>query len=260
MPMRRRLIRAAVVTVIVIALLYVASCFYLYYNQRGLVYFPQGTHVPIAETDFALTHDGVVLRGWLLHPDKPRAVVYFGGNAEGLGAERDDLAALFPDRAVYLVDYRGYGASDGAPSEAALFSDALALFDAVHAKHASIALVGRSLGSGVASYLVSQRSVERLALVTPFDSLEQVAQARYRLFPIDRIATERYESSRYIASYRGPILVMRAGRDEIVPQESTNRLLAAMRVKPIVRFYPNAGHNSISSEEDYGQLLSGFMK
>ncbi len=245
---------------IVVLIAWVASCVFLYKNQRGMVYFRNGTHVPVGETNFALTNDGVVLRGWLFHPEKPRAVIYFGGNAEGLGAERDDLAALFPDRAMYLVDYRGYGASDGSPTEAGLFSDALALFDAVHAKHASVAIVGRSLGSGVACYVASRRPVERLALITPFDSLAQVAQAHYRMFPIDLIATERYESSRYIATYHGPILVMRAGRDEIVPQDSTDRLLAAMRVKPVVKSYPQAGHNTISFEEDYAPSLSGFMQ
>ena len=90
------------------------------------------------------------------------------------------------------------------PSQDALFSDALALYDAVHAKHASIAVVGRSLGSGVACFLASRRPVERLALATPFDSLVSVVQAHYRIFPIDAIAKERYESSRYIAAYAGP--------------------------------------------------------
>jgi hypothetical protein len=258
--MRRRLFRIAVVTVIAVMSFYGLSCYFLYENQRGLIYFPGGTRVAAADTNFVLSNHGVVLRGWQLNPGHARALLYFGGNAEALGGERDDLAALFPDRTVYLVAYRGYGASGGTPGEQALLSDSLALFDAVHAKHASVAVVGRSLGSGVACYLVSKRPVERLALVTPYDSLEQVAQAHYRLFPIDLLATERYESARYIQTYTGPILVMRAGRDEIVPPASTDRLLAVLRVKPVVKFYPLASHNSIASEDDYGPTLAGFMK
>ena len=259
-PLRRRLARSAVVLFVLVVVLYIVSCVSLYENQRGLVYFPAGTHVPVSDTNFSFRNEGVTLRGWMMHPGLPRAVIYFGGNAEGVGAERDDLAALFRQRTVYLVAYRGYGASEGAPDEKALFSDALALFDTVKPHHAAIAVVGRSLGSGVASYLASKRPVERLALATPFDSLEQVAQAHYRLFPIDLLATERYESSRYIATYRGPILVLRAGRDEIVPQESTDRLLAAVRVKPVVKAFPFAGHNTISDDEAYAQALTDFMK
>jgi len=258
--MRRKMLRIGLVLGIVLPLLYAAACWNLYENQRGLLYFPQGTRVAAADTDFSLRNGGVVLRGWVRHPGRPKAVIYFGGNAESLAAGRDDLAALFPDRTVYLLAYRGYGASDGSPDQQGLFSDALALYDAVRPKHAAVAVVGRSLGSGVACYLVSQRPVERLALVTPFDSMVRVAQAHYPLFPMDLIAKERFESSSYIAGYRGPVLVLRAGRDAIVPQDSTDRLIAAMAVKPVVKTWPNAGHNSISESEDYDQALSDFMK
>ena len=258
--MGRQFLRVAAALTVLFLLGYVGSCFLLYYDQRSIIYYPNGTHVAVSDTNFALPNDGAVLRGWRLNPGQARALIYFGGNAESLGAERDDLAALFPGRTVYLVAYRGYGASDGSPSEQALFSDALALFDAVKTKHASVAVVGRSIGSGVACFLVSQRPVERLALITPFDSLEQVAQAHYPLFPINLLAKDRYESSRYIATYRGPILVMRAGRDEIVPSDSTDRLLAAMQTLPSVLDFPSAGHNSISDDPRYASALSEFMK
>ena len=127
----------------------------------------------------------MTLRGWKLNPGKSGALLYFGGNAERLDASRDEFARLFPDRTVYLLSYRGYGASEGQPGEAALFGDALALYDAARARHPRrrYAVIGRSLGSGVASYLASQRPVERLALVTPFDSLAEVAQAHYPVVP-----------------------------------------------------------------------------
>lgn len=257
---RGRILRVLAVVGVVFAVMYATTWRYLEKNQKALIYFPAGTHLPAAETNFALRNGKVTLRGWLLHPEQSRALIYFGGNAEGLGMERDQIGDLFPGRAVYLVDYRGYGASDGSPDERALFSDALALYDVAHARHASVAVVGRSLGSGVASYLASRRPLERLALVTPFDSLVAVAQSHYPLFPIGRIATERYESSRYIATYAGPVLVLRAGRDEVVPQESTDRLIAAMRARPTVKTFPLAGHNTISDDEQYGRDLADFMK
>jgi len=252
--------RAAMRTAKLLLLTYVGACAFLYFDQRNLLYFSAATHVAASDTNFALRNDGVVLRGWKLNPGKPRALIYFGGNAEALGMERDELAALFPNRTVYLLAYRGYGASDGTPDERALFSDALALYDSIRSQHVSIAVVGRSLGSGVGCYLASQRPVERLALVTPFASLVDAASAHYPAFPVAWLMKDRYESARYIQQYRGPILVLRAGRDEVVPPADTDRLLAAMGTAHAVVAFPAAGHNSISDDPRYASALSGFMK
>jgi pimeloyl-ACP methyl ester carboxylesterase len=252
--------RAAIRVAKVLLLTYLGACAFLYFDQRNLLYFAAETHVAASETNFALRHEGVVLRGWKLNPGKSRALIYFGGNAEALGMERDELAAMFPDRTVYLLAYRGYGASDGTPDERALFSDALALYDDIRSQHVGIAVVGRSLGSGVGSYLASQRPIERLALVTPFASLVAAASAHYPAFPVAWLMKDRYESARYIRRYHGPILVLRAGRDEVVPAADTDRLLAAMRSAHSVVAFPGASHNSISDEPGYASALSGFMK
>ncbi len=238
----------------------VAASVLLYVEQRRLLYFPQRTRVAASATNFAVRNEGVVLRGWIQNPGKPRALLYFGGNGEPLGVQRERLGAMFPARTVYLLTYRSYGASEGEPSEQALFSDALALYDQVHAQHVSIAVVGRSLGSGVAAYLASRRPVERLALVTPFDSIVEVAQVHYPFFPVRALMQDRYESTRYLAQYRGPVLVLRAGRDEVVPPVDTDRLLAAMTVAPLVLSFPQAGHNSIANDPGYASALSDFMK
>jgi len=244
----------------VLLLTYVGACAFLYFDQRNLLYFPGSTHVAANDTNFALRTDGLVLRGWKLNAGNPRALIYFGGNAEALGQERDELGALFPNRTVYLLAYRGYGASDGTPDERALFADAIALFDSIRSQHTSIAVVGRSLGSGVGCYLASQRPVERLALITPFASLVDVASAHYPQFPVAWLIRDRYESARYIQQYRGPILVLRAGRDQVVPPADTDRLLAAMRTAHAVAAFPAAGHNSISEDPGYASALSSFMK
>jgi pimeloyl-ACP methyl ester carboxylesterase len=243
-----------------VLLVYAGACLFLYLQQRHLLYFPAATHVAVQDTNFNLRNGGVVLRGWVLNPGRPRALLYFGGNGEALGAEREELATFFPRRTIYLLAYRGYGASDGEPSETALFSDALALFDDVRSRHAAVAVVGRSLGSGVATYLASRRPVERLALVTPFDSLAEVAQAHYPMFPVHWLLKDRYESMRYMRQYSRPILVLRAGRDNVVPAADTDRLLASMQKGPEVVTFPLAGHNSISDDPGYAAALSEFMK
>lgn len=241
---------------------YAGLCALLYFKQRDLIYSPAATTVPAAATDFELVREGVTLRGWRLNPGKVRALIYFGGNAERLEASHEEFARLFPDRTVYLLSYRGYGASEGQPGEAALFGDALALYDEVRARQpqAAIAVIGRSLGSGVASYLASQRPVERLVLVTPFDSLAEVAQAHYLVFPVRLLMRDRYQSTDYLPRYAGPLLVLRGGRDEVIPPANTDRLLATLTHKPQVVDFLRADHNDISQDPAYAEALRNFMR
>lgn len=245
----------------VLAFAYCGLCGLMYAKQRDLMYLPQHTRAEAATTDFAFDREGVVLRGWVVNPGQPRAIVYFGGNGESVQDNRGDFARWLPGHSVYLVAYRGYGASDGTPGEAALFDDALALFDHVQARHPQqpVSVIGRSLGSGVASHLASRRRIGRLALVTPFDSLAAVAQAHYPWLPVRWLLRDRYDSVRYLAGYRGPLLVVRAGRDEVVPPANTDRLLASLRRPPQVVTLPQAGHNALDPTA-YGQALAAFFE
>ncbi len=244
----------------VVAIGYFGLCAWMYVKQRDLTYFPQFTRVDARETDFELRRNGVTLRGWLVNPGRNDAVLYFGGNAEHIGMSRSEFATWFSDRSVYLVAYRGYGASEGTPREAALFDDALALFDHVRARHpGSIAVVGRSLGSGVASYLASQRPVARLALVTPFDSLAGVASAHYPWLPVRWLYRERYDSAQHLSGYGGPILIVRAGRDEVIPAANTDRLIGALVQPPHLVDLVEADHNSLNEFPAYGKALTAFV-
>jgi pimeloyl-ACP methyl ester carboxylesterase len=200
------------------------------------------------------------LKGWLLNASRAKALLYFGGNGEDVGAERDSLAKMFPNRAVFLLPYRGYGPNAGTPSEKVIFSDALALYDAAHAHHVAIAVVGRSLGTGVASYITSKRQVERLALVTPFDNFASAAQARFSLVPVNLLLKDHYDSADYVRGYSGPALILRAGNDGVIPASSTDRLIAVFDSKPRVVNFPDAGHNSISDDPGYARALSQFMR
>lgn len=250
------------VIVVAAALVYAGIVALLYFKQRDLIYFPQATRVPAADTDFELTNDGVTLRGWVVNPGSERAILYFGGNAESLQFFRDEAAQAFPGHTVYLVAYRGYGASEGVPSESALFGDAIALYDHVAALHpgARISVIGRSLGSGVASYLASQRPVSELVLVTPFDSLARTARAHYSWLPMQWLLKDHFDSTRYLADYHGPILILRAGRDQVVPPANTDRLVAALPETPTVVALAQADHNDISEDPRYLQSLRDFIR
>ena len=111
----------------VLLCLYGLACAFLYLNQRRLIYMPESSRPVRQAPDFVLPQDGVMLRGWVVNPGKTRALLYFGGNGERIEDLREDFSSGFPDRTIYLLPYRGYGASSGEPSESALIEDALAL-------------------------------------------------------------------------------------------------------------------------------------
>lgn len=242
-------------------LAYATLCCLMYFKQRELIYFPQFTR-GATPTDFTLARDGVTLRGWVVNPGQPDPILYFGGNAERTEDNRDEFAAWFPGRSVYLLAYRGYGASEGEPSETALAGDALALYDLVHSRHRGqrISLMGRSLGGGVASHVAAHRPVDRLVLVTPFDSLAAVAQGHYRWLPVGWLMEDRYDSAALLATYRGPVLVLRAGRDAVVPAARTDALVGALPTPPKVVEFPQADHNDIHLQPGYRRALSDFLR
>ena len=241
---------------------YAGICAYLYFQQRAMLYFPQFTRVAASETDFSLVRDGATLRGWTVNPGQPRALLYFGGNAESVQHNRDSFARWFPHSTVYLLAYRGYGASDGKPDERALFADALALYDHVHKAHPGmpISVLGRSLGSAVASHVAARRAVERLALVTPFDSMTEVARAHYPWLPVRMLIKDGYASNLAVAKYRGPVLVVRAGQDQVINRTRTQALIDALPQPPQVLELPDAGHDSVQDFTAYAKTLEDFLR
>jgi pimeloyl-ACP methyl ester carboxylesterase len=229
--------------------LYTAACLALYAFQRALIYYPQPKSYDGPADTLVLPAD---VRVTVRPHAGPKALLYFGGNAEDVSANLASFARAFPDYAIYLLHYRGYGGSAGKPSEAALHADARALFDKVHQAHPQIALVGRSLGSGVAVRLAAERPAARLVLVTPYDSIAEIAAQQFPYFPVRWLLADKFESARHAPAVRVPTLILRAEHDEVIPQASTERLhasfAAGVATQVVIR---GAGHNSISESAQY---------
>lgn len=240
-------------------LAWLGACAFLYFDQRGLLYYPVGTRLPADQTDFSITDQGLTLRGWVLNPGQADAVLFFGGNGDAVEKLRDLLAQWAPRRTMYLLAYRGYGASDGSPTEQGLFADALALYDAVHDHHGHVAAIGRSLGTGVAAYLAAQRPLQRLVLITPYDSIARVAQHDYPIFPASLLLRDKYESWRYAPRVHCPVLMIEAGDDGVIPADSTARLRAAFNPPPRFVRVDGAGHNTIMRRPETGTAISAFL-
>ncbi len=240
--------------------MYLLMLGYMYLTQRSFIYFPEHTRPARIPSNFEFTNDGHKLRGWVLNKQQEDAVLYFGGNGESLEYSLPLYKRIFPGRAVYMLSYRGYGDSEGTPTEAGIYSDADILYELVKGKHRSVSLVGRSLGSGVATYLAANKEVKQLALITPFDSLVSLASSHYPIFPVALLLRDRYPSLQRVQKITAPTLILYAANDRIVPESNTQALIAAFPSDQItVSRIESAGHNSISQFEEYSSGLQEFF-
>lgn len=258
---------AALLAVVVFVLGYVV--------QDRLIFFPQRLDeqaalgvqhsYPRSEAFELTTEDGTRLRGWLVDGPARRPwplVIYFGGNAEELSW----LVPVFsrvPDWAALLVNYRGYGLSESRPSETNLYRDALALYDQVTRRRdidpERVIVIGRSLGTGVATYLMSQRPVAGAVLISPYDSLVQVARDAYPFLPINVLLRHRFDSASRAPSIHAPLLALVAARDDIVRPERSRELLQSWGGPKRLEVLEGVDHNTIHLHPEYWRSIVAFL-
>lgn len=249
-------------------LAYAAICGVMYAFQERLLFFPRPNDPGLVNVlaPFAITVErgNTRLSGWLIAPALGAArplIYYFGGNAEdvSLTALR---ASQRGDVNIVVVNYRGYGDSSGIPSEEALFADALTVFDETSHRiphNGVVAAMGRSLGSGVAVHLAAERPIDVLVLVTPYDSIAQVAAGHYPLLPVNALLAHRFESIDRIEAARQPALFVVAQVDAVVPQARARALADAWRGEVKWRELDGTTHNTIDAHRAYWPLVVSFL-
>ena len=240
--------------------IYAALCGTLYAAQRSLLYYPTPEAQSAQADALRIEAAGAVLKVWHVSSSGERAILYFGGNSEDVAWNIDGFAAAFPNTDIYLMNYRGYGGSTGAPSEVALLADAEALFDQVRSKHPRVAVIGRSLGSGVAMHLASVRDVSKLVLVTPYDSLVRVAQRHFAIVPVSWLLKDTFDSFSKASKVHAPVLMLLAERDRVIPRVHSERLATAFAPGQVeVRLLAGTNHDSIASSPEYRSALAAFL-
>jgi pimeloyl-ACP methyl ester carboxylesterase len=235
---------------------YLAACLALFLFQRSLMYFPPQTAALAAPRVWKMAVPGAQVNISERPLPGRKALIYLGGNGEDVSASLPVLERAFPGHALYLLHYRGYTGSSGTPTEEALVSDALSLYDRVAEEHRDVTIIGRSLGTGVALQVASNRNVSHLILVTPYDSLQELAVKQFPYFPVRWLLKDKYESWRYARQVNAPTLILAAQYDEVIPAWSTQLLLS--RFTPGIasmKVIKGAGHNSISESDSYISLL-----
>jgi len=249
----------------------------LYFLQDRLIFFRQPLdpgrrdsvlqRFPNVEEVNLVAQDGTRLHGFLSKPaavagTKFPLVIYFGGNAEEASWLLEEGER--PQNWAWLaVNYRGYGWSEGSPGEQAMAADARRIYDWTQLRsdieHSRIVAFGRSLGSGVAVRLASERPLAGVVLATPFDSLESVAKRHYPLAPVSLMLRHRFDSLALAPRIGVPMLCIVAERDSIVPAEHARRLFAAWQGDKRLVSIANADHNDVSESAAFWRETGNFL-
>lgn len=225
--------------------------------ERRLMYFPDARRVaPVSlglegvEESLVPMEDGTRLVLWRSRPvaDRP-TVLYFHGNAGGL-TTRSSRFPVFAKAGLGLVmpSYRGYSGSGGQPSEGANVADAEAVLQMLLSEGHSlgeIVLYGESLGTGVAVQLAAKYPVRGLILEAPYSSTVDIGRWRAPLLPIERMMQDRYDSVRYIAEVRAPLLIIHGELDGIIPIRYGRKLFAAANEPKSFAAYPLGHHTDL---------------
>lgn len=220
--------------------------------------------IPFENADF-ISADGTRLHGWFAdHPDPVGVALVCHGNAGNIVSRGDSLMILNKRHrlAVLIFDYRGFGKSDGSPTETGIYADARAarawLAERKQIPENEIILMGRSLGGAVAIDLAADSGAKGLVLASTFTSMPAVAKKIAPMVPVNLLMRQRFNSIDKIASYRGPLLQSHGDADELIPIKQGRSLFSAAQGPKRFITIKDAGHNDPQSEE-YRIALDEFL-
>jgi pimeloyl-ACP methyl ester carboxylesterase len=254
------------------AAVYLGLLLYMYLQQRNLQYFPsreglspQAVGLSGVSEERVKTPDGETIVLWHAEakPGMP-TILFFHGNG-GEVSDRHDRMAFYQGQGfgALFVSYRGYGASTGKISEQGFITDALAAHDFLLARGVApeeIAVVGESLGSGVAVQLAALRPVAALVLEAPFTAAVDVAAEVYPWLPVRLLMKDQFRSRDVIGKVKVPLLIVHGDADRVIPVAQGRRLFEMANEPKELVIFPGDGHDAIGSPHVWARGLDHLRK
>ena len=273
--MNKKLIKFFKIIGIIMGIIYLAICTLLYAKQDDLLFHPQPNTLqevseilkatPDFDTLSFVMKDGNRTCGYISKDtikEKLPLVLYFGGNAEEV-SHLADYKKYFSNSIMVMINYRSFGLSQGKISEKTMFSDALEVYDKLKNNPEidtnKIIVIGRSIGTGVATYLSSQRKTNATVLITPYENMIDVAFEKYPFVPISLLIKHRFESDKYAPTITSPMLALISSNDQVIPKHHAYKLKEAWKGKTEA-LEVNEDHNSIMRNEEVWKKIEVFVK
>ena len=254
---------------IALAIVYIACCAYLYFQQRSMQYFPGGpapSHEQLGISEPQIVRvtasDNLQIEGWYWPPGEPEnlVVVYFHGNAQEYNLRMQKLQTLRSHGyGTLFATYRGFGGNEGRPTQQGLYNDARAYMDWLGAKGISpqrIVLLGESLGTGVAVQMATEYEVRGVMLESAYNAITEVAKQRYFMFPIDLPMKDQYRSVDKIAQIDASLLFIHGTDDELIPIKLARDLYTKASEPKAFIAMEGAHHNDLMQHGVVTHLLS----
>ncbi len=227
--------------------------FFVFFPEREIARTPGDGDVEYEDAFFS-TSDGVRLHGWFVPSDSETILIWFHGNAGNISHRLENLLMLKQRMGlnIFIFDYRGYGRSEGSPSEKGMYLDAEAALGYLRSRPAHdrgrrLVLFGRSLGAAVAVEMATRHESDALVIESPFTSVREMARRAYPFLPSALLTVplrSRFDSLSKIADVHTPVLVLHGNMDEIVPYEEGRKLFEAANQPKHFYTIEGAAHNN----------------
>ena len=261
----RILIIVASVSIASIALLYVFQSRFVYYPERTLLADPRAIGLQFESVNFE-TADGLQLSGWFIPCDGARGVILFcHGNAGNISHRLESIEIFHRlGLEVFIFDYRGYGQSEGKPTEHGTYEDAKAawryLIEKRQVTPSQVIVFGRSIGGAVAAWLAQTHTPKALILESTFTSLRDVATTLYPYLPVRLFLRLEYDTAVYLSRVDCPVLIVHSRDDKIMPFSHARRLFEVAREpKELLEITGTHNEGFITSGRHYEEGLNAFI-
>jgi hypothetical protein len=246
---------------------------YFFFFQSSFVYFPSKDiqAVPIQEgmkykeVTFG-SKDGKKLNGWFIPADNPKNVLLFcHGNAGNISHRMESIRIFYEmGLSVFIFDYRGYGKSEGVPSEGGTYLDAEAAWEYLitqeHYEASQIILFGRSIGGSIAAKLAADKNPKALIIESSFTSIADLGAEIYPFLPVRLLSRFRYDTLKYVKEVKSPMLVIHSSDDEIIPFSHGEALFEAANLpKEFLKIRGLHNEGFWLSKIEYAKAIEKFI-
>lgn len=236
--------------------LYLGALVYIYFTQDSQIFNPRAIEKkePIklknVENITLEVAKNIVLDGVHKKADNSPFIIYFGGNAD----DATRIVLHMKGFEIVAFNYRGFVNSRGKPSEKAFFNDALKIFDK-YGKNRKVIVVGRSLGTAVATYVASKRDVKGLILITPYDSIASIGKKMYPYFPIETLSKHKFESVKYMLDVKAKVGLIEVEGDEVISKYHFDKLKVKVLNLALHVELKNTTHGDVLKHPDFEKTI-----
>jgi len=265
--MRKTLLRI----LILIVLAYLSVMAYIALNQRALLYFPDKNINEISEYNlgeakevYLTAADGTKIHCWYKEPSNKEMpmTIYLHGNSGHLGKRELKYRELMDmGYGLIAISWRGFGNSEGEPSQFGLYEDARASVEFLKElgyKTEESIIIGESLGTGLATMMATEYQFKGVFLITPYTSIADRAAEIYWYLPVRHLIQDNFISYDIINNINAPILMVHGTKDDIIPHTHSEELLEKAKEPKKLIIYPGKGHGNLDTREIFKEMTKFF--